>query len=71
MRDRGQKCEGRKSLAEQHPELIREARRLRRRSPKSGKQRSYRTIAEELHQQGYSTAKGKAYSASMVARLVG
>jgi DNA invertase Pin-like site-specific DNA recombinase len=61
VREREGKCEGRKSLAEQHPG---------RRNPKTGRQRSYRTIAEELHQQGYSTAKGRAYSASMVARLV-
>lgn len=71
VRERDGKCEGRKSLAEQHPELVKEAKRLRRRNPKTGRQRSYRTIAEELHQQGYSTAKGNAYSASMVARLVG
>jgi|TARA_R110000822_G_scaffold304910_1_gene430313 DNA invertase Pin-like site-specific DNA recombinase len=71
VRERLGKCEGRKSIAELHPELFKEARRLRRRSPKTGKQRSYRKIAEALQQQGYSTAKGKAYSASMVARLVG
>jgi DNA invertase Pin-like site-specific DNA recombinase len=70
VRDRGQKCEGRKSISELHPELVKEARRLRRRSPKTGKQRSYRAIAEALQQQSYSTASGKAYSASMVARLV-
>jgi len=70
VRAREGKCEGRKSLAEQHPELVKEAKRLRRRNPKTGKQRSYRTIAQELHQQGYSTAKGNAFSASMVARLV-
>jgi DNA invertase Pin-like site-specific DNA recombinase len=71
VRERLGKCEGRKSIAELHPELFKEARRLRRRSPKTGKQRSYRKIAEALQQQGYSTAKGNAYSASMVARLVG
>jgi DNA invertase Pin-like site-specific DNA recombinase len=35
------KCEGRKSWAEINPELVREAKRLRRRSPK-GHQRSLR-----------------------------
>ena len=65
------KVEGRKALSETYPGLVKEARRLRRRSPKTGKQRSYRVVAAELYQQGYSTAKGKAYSPSMVARLVG
>lgn len=70
VRERDGKCEGRKSIAELHPELVQEAKRLRRRNPKTSRRRSYRIIAQELHQQGYSTAKGKAYSASMVARLV-
>ena len=64
------KVEGRKALSEIYPGLVKEARRLRRRSPKTGKQRSYRVVAAELHQQGYATASGKPYSASMVARLV-
>ena len=64
------KVEGRKALSEIYPGLVKEARRLRRRSPKTGKQRSYRVVAAELHQQGYQTAAGKPYSASMVARLV-
>src|SRR6266478_2764225 len=38
------KCEGRKSHAELNPDLVREAKRLRRRSPK-GHQRSLRAIA--------------------------
>jgi DNA invertase Pin-like site-specific DNA recombinase len=41
------KCEGRKSWAEINPELVRQAKRLRRRSPK-GHQRSLRDIAREL-----------------------
>jgi hypothetical protein len=41
------KCKGRKSHAELHPDLVREAKRLRRRSP-MGHQRSRRTIAGEL-----------------------
>ena len=64
------KVEGRKALSEIYPGLVKEARRLRRRSPKTGKQRSYRVVAAELYQQGYQTAAGKPYSASMVARLV-
>jgi hypothetical protein len=41
------KCEGRKSHAELNPDLVREAKRLRRRSPK-GHQRSLRDVAAEL-----------------------
>jgi hypothetical protein len=41
------KCEGRKSWAEINPELVREAKRMRRRSPK-GHQRSLRDVAAEL-----------------------
>jgi DNA invertase Pin-like site-specific DNA recombinase len=43
------KCEGRKSHAELNPDLVREAKRLRRRSPK-GHQRSLRDVAAELGQ---------------------
>jgi hypothetical protein len=41
------KCEGRKSWAEINPDLVREAKRLRRRSPK-GHQRSLRDVAAEF-----------------------
>ena len=40
----GNRCEGRKSWVEINPELVHEAKRLRRRSPK-GHQRSLREIA--------------------------
>jgi hypothetical protein len=50
------KCEGRKSWAEINPSLVREARRLRRRSPK-GHQRSLREIAAELARLGYRTTR--------------
>jgi hypothetical protein len=42
------KCEGRKSLAELHPAIVREAERLGRASPLNGKRRSLRKIAAEL-----------------------
>jgi hypothetical protein len=41
------KCEGRKSWAEINPELVREPKRLRRRSPKEY-QRSLRDVTTEL-----------------------
>src|SRR5262245_60506191 len=42
------KCEGRKSLAEMYPTVVREAMRLGRASPLTGKRRSLRKIAAEL-----------------------
>jgi DNA invertase Pin-like site-specific DNA recombinase len=42
------KCEGRKSLAELHPAVVREAKRLGRASPLNGKRRSLRKVATEL-----------------------
>src|SRR3954454_23161088 len=60
------RCEGRKGYRDTSPELIREARRLARRSPKTGKPRSLREIAGELAGLGHVTAKGKPFSASQV-----
>jgi hypothetical protein len=42
------KCEGRRSLAELHPAVVREAKRLGRASPLNGKRRSLRKISAEL-----------------------
>ena len=64
------KCEGRKSIGELHPEIVREAKRLRRKSPKTGKRLSYRKIAEQLAQKGYLTTRGNVYSATMIQRLI-
>ena len=41
-------CEGRKSLAEIYPAVVREAKRLARANPKTGEQRSLRKIAAQL-----------------------
>src|SRR3954464_2758073 len=51
-RDGGAKVEGRKNHAELRPQVMAEAKRLRRKRPKGG-QRSYRQIATELFQGGY------------------
>lgn len=64
------KCEGRKSIAELNPEIVREAKRLRRANPRTGKRMSYRKIAELLADNGYLTAAGNPYSASMIQRLL-
>ena len=44
------RCEGRKPPSN---DVLREARRLRRRSPKTGRQRSYQSIARELAELGF------------------
>jgi DNA invertase Pin-like site-specific DNA recombinase len=62
------KCEGRKR-AEINPELVREAKRLRRRSPK-GHQRSLRDIAAELVKLGFLNELGAPFSASSIASIV-
>lgn len=68
----GRKVEGRKSLQERPGglQLAAEAKRLRRRSAKSGVRRSLREIANELASQGYLSASGKPLSTSVIARLI-
>jgi hypothetical protein len=63
------KGEGRKSWAEISPELVREAKRLRRRSPK-GHQRSLREIAAELAKLGFVNERGSVFSASSVRSML-
>ncbi|MCK1632644.1 recombinase family protein [Bradyrhizobium sp. 162] len=63
------KVEGRKSWAEIDSQLVKEARRLRRRSPKGG-QRSLRAVAEELARLGYLNERGAQFSASSVKSML-
>jgi DNA invertase Pin-like site-specific DNA recombinase len=63
------RCEGRKSHAQVHPDLVREAKRLRRRSPK-GHQRSLREIAATLAAQGIVNANGRPFSPSSVKSMI-
>ena len=64
------KCEGRKGYHETNPTLVREAKRLRRKSPKTGKRRSLNSVSQELFALGFKTSKGNAFSASQVQRLI-
>lgn len=64
------KCEGRKSWAEINPELVRQAKRLRRRSPK-GHQRSLRDVAAELGKLGFVNERGSEFSAAAVSSMIG
>lgn len=66
----GRRIEGRKGYDATRPELVKEAKRLARKSPKTGKARSLRDIAGELHQLGHATASGKPFSAGQVKRLL-
>ena len=68
---KGRRVEGRPGYAATAPELVREARRLARKNPKTGVARSLREIAQELHGLGFRTATGAAFSASQVQRLLG
>ena len=63
------KCEGRKSWIEINPELVHEAKRLRRRSPK-GHQRSLREVAAELAKLGFLNERGVVFSASSVKSML-
>ena len=64
----GVKVEGRKSWAEINPELVREAKQLRRKT-KAG-QRSLRAIAAELAARGHLNERGAVFSASAVASML-
>jgi DNA invertase Pin-like site-specific DNA recombinase len=67
----GFKVEGRKSAAEVHgPDVVKEAKRLRRASPLTGERRSYRKIAELLAEQGIKAASGKPLSPEVVRRMI-
>jgi DNA invertase Pin-like site-specific DNA recombinase len=66
----GKRIEGRKGYDDTDPALVRQAKRLARKSPKTGEARSLREIAAELARLGFKTANGVAFSPSQVQRLV-
>jgi len=61
------RCEGRKPVP---VVVVKEAKRLYRKSPRTGKRRSLRTIAKELAVLGYLTLRGKPYGAESIKRMV-
>jgi len=65
----GVKVEGRKSHAELRPEVVAEAKRLRRKRPKGG-QRSYRQIANELFRAGHGNSNGRRFSPSSIKAMI-
>jgi len=64
------KCEGRKSLRESSPDLLKEARKLYRKPPK-GKRRTLEEVGMALFEMGYQTSKGNPYAPAQVKRLIG
>ncbi|MDH6234928.1 DNA invertase Pin-like site-specific DNA recombinase [Mesorhizobium soli] len=71
-RETGRKVEGRKRVAERKDgaEIVTEAKRLRRRSPKTGRRCSLREIAKQLAGQGYVSASGRPFSSSVIKAMV-
>jgi len=67
----GRRVEGRKGYATTNPELVAQAKRLHRASPKTGKRRTAAEIAAELATLGYVTSTGKAFAPTQVRRLLG
>jgi DNA invertase Pin-like site-specific DNA recombinase len=63
------KCEGRKAWAEINPDLVRQAKRLRRKLPKGG-QRSLRDVAAELAKLGFVNERGTVFSPSSVQSMI-
>jgi len=70
VRETKGKCEGRKSYLERDLELVRQAKRLHRRSPK-GHRRSLREVARELAAMVHVNKKGQPYSASCIRSMLG
>lgn len=64
------KCEGRPSWKEINPDLVREAKRLRRRNPTSGKRKSFAKIAKELGEMGYLNSKGEVFKPASIQQIV-
>jgi DNA invertase Pin-like site-specific DNA recombinase len=60
------RCEGRKPVP---AEVVAEARRLARRNPKTGRQRTLREIAVELAKLGHLSPSGKPYFPGSIARM--
>jgi DNA invertase Pin-like site-specific DNA recombinase len=63
------KCEGRKSYKEVDPELVKKIKFMRRK--RSGFRMSFRKIADELNEQGYTNISGKPFTPVNVQTIFG
>ena len=70
IREKGKKCEGRRSYAEAAPELVTEIKRLRRKPRGRGRRKSYKEVAQLLNTKGYLTLTGKPLTAQVIADIV-
>ena len=61
------RCEGRKPVPDR---IVKEAKRLRRKNPRTGKRRSLRVIAQQLADTGYFAPSGKPYGPESVKHMV-
>jgi len=61
------RCEGRKPVP---AEVVKEAKRLARRNPRTGAQRSLREIAAELAKLGHASRSGKPYGAQSIKNML-
>ena len=68
-KERG-KCEGRKAHAEIRPEVVAEAKRLRRASPKTGERLSYRQISTKLEAAGFLNERGRPFNPKSVRSML-
>ena len=64
------KCGGMPAYQDTNPALVKAAKRLYRRSPKTGQRRTLRAISKELSLLGFTTKTGNQFSTSQVNRLV-
>jgi hypothetical protein len=64
------KCEGRKAHSELRPDVVAEAKRLRRASPKTGERLSYRQISARLEKSGFLNERGKPFNPKSVRAMV-
>ena len=68
-KERG-KCEGRKAHSELHPDVVAEAKRLRRARPKTGERMSYRKISKQLEAAGFLNERGRPYNPKSIRAMV-
>ena len=63
------KCEGRKSIRETNPDLIKTVKRLRRKNRKTHKRMSYRKVSGELYRMGFANGKGNRFDPNQVKEI--
>ena len=69
FRDEGKKVEGRKSLNETNPMLLKRVRELRRKPRNSGTNRTWYKIAKMLADKGFVNSKGNPYQPHQIKKL--